>query len=286
MSKFILSAFADEINENLQVQMEVLDKYGIRYIEMRGVNGKNITEHTTDEVREVRKQLDERGFGISAVGSPIGKIKITDDFTPHLERFKHTVEVAQILGTKYIRMFSFYIPKGEEPSKYKDEVMKRWSAFVKVVKGTSLVLLHENEKEIYGDTAKRCLDIINTMNCSYVKATFDPANFVQMDKEAYPDSFEILKDHIEYMHIKDALFLDHRVVPAGEGDGRVEEILSQLMKNGYEGFLSLEPHLAGFKGFNALELDAAAKSLPEGGPREFAIAFKALNKILDKLTGR
>lgn len=283
MSKFILSAFADEINESLQVQMDVLEEYGINHIEMRGVNGRNITEHSLDEVREIKKQLDKRGFKISAVGSPIGKIKITDDFSPHLELFKRTVEIAKILESKYIRMFSFYIPRGEDPLKYREEVLKRWSAFVDIVKDTGIVLLHENEKEIYGDTAERCLDIITTMNCANVKATFDPANFVQMDKEAYPHSFNVLKDHIEYMHIKDAVFEDHRVVPAGEGDGRVEEIISQLYKNGYEGFLSLEPHLASFKGFNALELDAESKDLPEGGPKEFSIAYKALQKILNKI---
>lgn len=279
MSKFILSAFADEIDASLTTQMEVLDQHGIKHIEMRGVNGKNLTQYTLDEVREIKKQLDARGFKISAVGSPVGKIKITDDFAPHLDLFKHTIEIAKILETKYIRMFSFFIPHGEDPAKYRDEVMNRWSQFIKSAEGTGIVLLHENEKDIYGDTAERCLDLLKTMNCSYVKATFDPANFVQCNEKTYPEAYELLKDYIEYMHIKDANANDHKVVPAGYGDGKVKEILTALYKAGYEGFLSLEPHLGSFQGFSDLEPNSPINDMPEGGPKKFAMAVDALKKI-------
>ncbi|MDK2810352.1 MAG: hypothetical protein PWR27_1061 [Petroclostridium sp.] len=280
MSKFILSAFADEIDMDLKTQMDVLEQHGIGYIEMRGVNGKNLVEYSLDEVREIKKQLDARGFKLSAIGSPIGKIKITDDFAPHLELFKHTLEIATVMEAKYIRMFSFFMPKGEDPAKYRDEVMNRWNQFIKAAEGTGLVLLHENEKDIYGDTAERCLDLLQTMNCNYLKATFDPANFIQCDEETYPKAYELLKDFVVYVHIKDAVYSDHHVVPAGEGDGKVKEILTALHNRGFEGFLSLEPHLGAFAGLAALELDPKIQSLPEGGPKQFAIAAQALKKIL------
>lgn len=280
MSKFILSAFADEIDPMLTTQMDVLDLHGIKYIEMRGVNGKSLVHYPLEEVRIFKKQLDARGFKISAVGSPIGKIKITEDFGPHLELFRHTMEIAKILETKYIRMFSFYIPEGENPELYRDEVMKRWSRFIKAAEGTGLILLHENEKGIYGDTAERCLDLLETMNCSYMGAIFDPANFVQCNEKTYPEAFNLLKRHIVYMHIKDALHKDHSVVPSGHGDGRVKEILTELKNNGFEGFLSLEPHLSDFFGFAALEPGSPVNKLPEGGPKQFAIAAEALGNIL------
>jgi sugar phosphate isomerase/epimerase len=94
MSKFILSAFADEIDPELKIQMDVLDQHGIRYIEMRGVNGRSFVQYTLEEARAIKKQLDERGFRLSAIGSPIGKIGITDDFEPHFELFRHTLELA------------------------------------------------------------------------------------------------------------------------------------------------------------------------------------------------
>lgn len=280
MGNFILSAFADEIDMDLKTQMDALDLHGIKYIEMRGVNGKNLTQHTLDEVAQIKSQLDARGFKISSIGSPIGKISITDEFEPHLELFRHTIEIAKILETKYIRMFSFYIPKGDDPIIYRDEVMRRLTDFVKTAEGSGLVLLHENEKDIYGDTAERCLDILETMNCDYFKAVFDPANFVQCNVETYPHAYELLRPYVVYMHIKDALYSDHSVVPAGLGDGKVKEILSALAESGYEGFLSLEPHLGSFKGMAELEMDIDISNMPEGGPKLFAVAADALKKIL------
>ncbi|MBM7581180.1 sugar phosphate isomerase/epimerase [Caldicoprobacter guelmensis] len=286
MSKFILSAFADEIDLDLKVQMDVLEQHGIGYIEMRGVYGKSIVQYSLDEVKDIKRKLDERGFKISAVGSPIGKIGILDDFEPHLKLFKHTIEIAKILETNYIRMFSFYIPKGDDPAKYRDEVLRRWEEFIKAAQGTGLTLLHENEKDIYGDTAERCLDLLKTLNCEYVKFTFDPANFVQCDVETYPHAFNLLKDYIAYMHIKDALYSNHSVVPAGYGDGRVKEILAELYNMGYEGFLSIEPHLGNFVGFSQLEQGMVDPNLPEGGPKLFGVAASALKKILSEIEGR
>ncbi|CAG7610813.1 hypothetical protein PAESOLCIP111_01291 [Paenibacillus solanacearum] len=283
MSKFILSAFADEIDANLETQMDVLDQHGIKFIEMRGVDGKNLVHYTLDEVRGIKSRIDARGFKLSAVGSPIGKIGINDDFELHLELFKHTLEIAKIMDCQYIRMFSFFIPKGEEPETYRDEVIDRWRQFVKVAQGSGVILLHENEKGIYGDTPERCQDLLESLNSNDVKGIFDFANFVQCDVKNYPDGYELLKGHIEYVHIKDAVYNGHRVVPAGDGDGCVEEILKELHSGGYEGFLSLEPHLGKFTGFAELEPHSPGYHLPEGGARSFAIAVQALKKILNKI---
>ena len=284
MSKFILSAFADEIDPALDVQMDVLEQHEISYIEIRGVDGKNITQYPLDEVKAIKEQLDDRGFKISAIGSPIGKINITDDFGPHLELFKHTLEIAKILEIRYIRMFSFYIPEGEKPESYREEVMNRWRQFMQAAQGTGITLLHENEKGIYGDTPQRCLDLVREINSEDMKLIFDPANFVQCDVETYPEAFELLKDHIAYMHIKDALYSDHSVVPAGKGDGKVKEILESLHKRGFEGFLSIEPHLWNFVGFAELENRKVEASTEDSGPEKFAIAAFALKKLIKGIT--
>jgi L-ribulose-5-phosphate 3-epimerase len=168
-----------------------------------------------------------------------------------------------------IRMFSFFIPADHAPGEYRDEVLLRWSKFIDAAKDTGLMLLHENERIIYGDSAERCLDLLDTLNCPFVKAVFDPANFVQFGSAAYPGSYNLLKKHIAYVHIKDAFFRDKSVVPAGEGDARVEDILRELKKDGYEGYLSIEPHLN--------------NNEPGGGPGMFAMATGALKKILKRL---
>ncbi len=283
MSRFILSAFADEIDTDLNTQMDVLEQHGIKHIEMRGVGGRLIVDYTLDEAREIKRALDARGFRLSALGSPTGKIGITDEFGPHLEQFKHTVELARLLECRYIRMFSFYIPKGEAPEDYRDEVIARWSQFVQAAAGSGLVLLHENEHGIYGDTPERCLDLVQSLQSDQVQLIFDFANFVQCGVVNYPDAYELLEKHIAYIHVKDALRTNGSVVPAGDGDGHVREILQRLSASGYDGFLSLEPHLWSYSDFSRLEADSPGYALPEGPAKRFAVAVHAIKKLLSEI---
>lgn len=277
----VISGFADEIDPSLDRQIEVIKDLGINHIEMRGVNGKGLVEYSLEEVKEIKKQLDAEGIKLSSVGSPIGKIKITDDFEPHFELFKHTVEIAKIMEAPYIRMFSFFMPEGEDPAQYKDEVFARLARFVEYAKEQDVILLHENEKDIYGDIAPRCKEIMEAFYGDHMKAVFDFANFVQCGQETL-EAYEMMKPYIAYVHIKDALAADAQVVPAGHGDGNVEKILGMLKESGYKGFLSLEPHLADFAGFSALETgDTQMKKMP--GNESFALAHDSLVEILKRL---
>ena len=178
-----ISGFADEIAEDLNKQIEVIKKLGISYIKMRGVNGKPLVEYSLEEVQEIKKQLDRNGIRLSSIGSPIGKINITEDFDVHFELYKKTVEIAKIMETPYIRMFSFFIPSGEEPEIYKNQVFERLKSFVDYAVQEDVILLHENEKEIYGDNAKRCLEIMEQFSGEHFKAVFDFANFVQCHQD-------------------------------------------------------------------------------------------------------
>ena len=278
----ILSGFADEIDANLAEQIRVLKKLGMSYVEMRGVNGKGLVNYEMADVKEIKKQLDAEGIRLSSVGSPIGKIQITEDFAPHMELYKHTVEIAHTMETPYIRMFSFFMPKGTvDFDQYKGEVMDRLGQFVDYAKANDIVLLHENEKDIYGDVASRCLEIMQNFYGDNFKAVFDFANFVQCKQDTL-EAYEMLKDYVEYIHIKDALWESGNVVPSGMGDGNVEAILGKLKASGYKGFLSLEPHLSDFDGFSALEKNAAEKK-KLNGEEAFTLAYDSLVKILNRL---
>lgn len=282
INNITISGFADEISPALDKQIEVIKKLGISHIEMRGVNGKGLVEYPLDEVKKIKEKLDENGISLSAVGSPIGKIQITDPFEEHFELFKHTVEIAKIMETPYIRMFSFFMPEGEETEKYKEEVFRRLGMFVDYAKQQDVILLHENEKEIYGDVAVRCKEILDEFSCDNFHAVFDFANFVQC-KQDTKEAYEMLKPYISYIHIKDAMWESGKVVPAGYGDGNVKEILADLIKNGYEGVLSLEPHLADFSGFSALEQGETEKKEPLSGEEAYTTAYNALKKIVEEL---
>lgn len=281
MNSITISGFADEIDANLSTQIEVMKRLGISHIEMRGVNGKGLVEYTLDEVKDIKKTLDREGIKLSAVGSPIGKIKITDDFEMHFELFKHTVEIAKIMETPFIRIFSFFIPENEKPAGYKEEVFRRLRRFVSYAKEHGIVLLHENEKEIYGDTASSCREIMEEFYCDNFKAVFDFANFVQCGQGTM-EAYEMLKPYIAYIHIKDACAENGRVVLAGLGDGHVKVILKKLLDSGYQGVLSLEPHLIDFSGFAELEQGEKQEKQKLGGEEAFELAYNALTGILDE----
>ena len=279
-----LSGFADEISTDLSEQIRVLKNLDMSYVEMRGVNGKGLVYYTLPEVREIKQQLDAEGIRLSSVGSPIGKIGIADDFAPHMDLFKHTVEIAKIMETPNIRMFSFFIPQDQDPSVFRGEVMDRLGQMADYAAASDVVLLHENEKEIYGDNAPRCLEIMKEFYGDHFKAVFDFANFVQCDQDTL-EAYEMLKPYISYIHIKDALFGSGEVVPAGHGDGNVAKILSMLKESGYQVFLSLEPHLQQFSGFSALENSEGTvqKERKYTGEEVFTIAHHALCEILEKI---
>lgn len=289
----IITGFGDEIDPLLDRQMEVMEKLGINHIEMRGVDGRGLEQYSEAEAKELKKRLDGRGFSLSAVGSPFGKIRITDDFTPHMELFRHTVQIAHIMNTPNIRMFSFYGPEEAKPCRektaadepwthlWRDEVMERLGRFTDYAVTNDIILLHENEKEIYGETADGCLDIMKQFAGTHFKAVFDFANFVQAGQDTL-EAYEQLKPYIAYVHVKDALFRDGSVVPAGKGDGNVAEILRRLKADGYSGYLSIEPHLSDFTGFSSLERGGRIGEKLTG-EEAFILAYDSLVGILEKL---
>lgn len=281
MDNFIISGFSDEIDENIQIQFETIKNLGINYFEVRGVNGKNIAELTDEELEHLLTEMDKYHVNVSSVGSPIGKIHITDDFEPHFRKFQRIVQIAKKLNSKYIRMFSFYMPENEPHEIYREAVIARLSRMCEYAKTQDVVLLHENEKGIYGDTTDHCLELLEELYSPNFKAVFDPANFVQCGEDA-KEAFLKLEPFIEYMHIKDAQ-VDGTVVPAGDGMGQIEYILSELKQKEYHGFLSLEPHLGSFAGLENLELDDAMTKLEKSSSKTYALAYDSLKKILERV---
>lgn len=287
-----ISGFADEIAEDVDTQFHVLKKLGIGYFEPRGIDGKNIADLSDGEVVALKEKMEQNGIRVSSIGSPIGKIRLDEDFEVHFKRFQRVVEIAKKLDARYIRMFSFYRPASADSAaggaakdwteKEREEVISRLGRMIAYAKEQDVVLLHENEKDIYGDTVERCVDLMEELACENFRAVFDPANFVQC-KQDTKVAYEKLKEFIGYVHIKDALMKNGTVMPAGAGDGNVPYILKGLLEGGYDGFFSLEPHLGSFSGLAALELDDKMLDLPQGGEGTFTLAYRALKEIIENI---
>ncbi len=261
---FRLAGFGDEISSELTTQLEVMKSLRIEYLDLRSVKGKNVLELNNQEVKETGRILADKGFRVSAIASPIGKMKVTDDFSFDLKRLDKAISLACLFEAKYIRIFSYYLPEEGQHS-YAEEVLRRIETMTKIAKKKKLVLILENEDDVYGDTPQRCLEILEKIDSSSLRAAFDPANFIMAGIKPYREAFAKMVEYIEYLHIKDARLSDRTVVVAGTGDGEIKEILKELKQRNFDGFLSLEPHLAiagKMSGFSGKELfEKAARSL-------------------------
>lgn len=271
-------AFADEASPWIDEQIIAMKKNKIAGLEIRNVDKVNIVGISDHKAREVRNKLDEAGLKVWSLGSPIGKADIiTGDFLLHTEKFKRTLELAEILGTENLRLFSFYMPQ-ETKAEYKDQVIERLALFAELAKGSGITLCHENEKGIYGDTAERCLEIHRAL--PEIAAVFDPANFVQCGVDTM-EAWKILKPYVKYLHIKDAL-ADGSVVPAGKGIGNVKFILDDYRKAGGQ-YVTVEPHLTVFEGKIELEKEkSVAENIYQYASNEeaFQAAVSALRELL------
>lgn len=282
----ILTGFADEIASDLTTQMRVIKALDMSYIEMRGVDGNNLIYHPNEKVSEIKSRMDDAGVKLSALGSPLGKIGIGDPFEPHFDAFKRAVEIAHMMDTRNIRMFSFYMPEDKHLQESEGEVFERLGKFVDYAKANDAVLLHENEKGIYGEMASECKKLMDTFYCENFKAVFDFANFVQCHQDTL-EAYNLLKDYVAYVHVKDAIWSTGEVVPASLGDGNVGAILKELIGGGYNGFLSLEPHLFDFVGLSSLEKNSETEKNMSNrkltGEEAFTLAHDSLIKILENM---
>jgi sugar phosphate isomerase/epimerase len=241
-----LSAFADEVTDDFLEQVKYLAGEGVGYIEPRFINKKNIMDLTKGQLKEAKKMIKDHGLKVSAIGSPIGKVKLDEPFGPHLDKFKHAVELAMFFETPYIRMFSYYAPEGQNIDDYRDQVMERMAAKVEVLKDVNITMVHENEANIYGHTAEQCVEIIKTIDSPKLRLVYDPANFVWGEKilDNVESCWPIMKPYVVHIHIKDWKLgaKDVGSIP-GEGDGQIKELLAELAAIDYEGCLTMEPHL-------------------------------------------
>lgn len=290
MEHIMISGFADEISPDFEEQLRVAASLGMHYISLRTADGKGIADYTAQEVEEVLlPRLNDAKIKVSSLGSPIGKIQAEDReaFEKQLVQLEELCKICKVLDCRYIRMFSFYIPQGKNPEEYRNLIVGKLSQFEQIAQRYDVVLMHENEKDIYGDTGKRCKIILDALGSPHFKAVFDFANFVQCQEDVL-ECWKLLKEHVVYIHIKDAVSTDKENVLCGTGEGRISEILSLAIKEeGYQGFLTLEPHLVLFDALQSLEVESAEHIIKENkakdGAEGYGMQYHALLDILKNL---
>jgi 3-dehydroshikimate dehydratase len=264
-----LSAFADEISSDLEEQISVLQSEGIHAVELRSVWGINVLQLSDQQLETIKERLDAKGMSVAAIGSPIGKVPLDFPFDEHLKLFEHSIAVAHRMATPFIRLFSFYPPMAgspPEPEAFRDEVLRRLLVMTEQAQKEEIILLHENEKEIYGDTIAHCVELLKGINNPHFRAVLDPANYLQCEQIPYPDGYEAVLPWLGYIHVKDVR-PDGTLAAAGEGAANWPALLQRLQQDGYDGILALEPHLAAagqYQGFSGPDLFRRASQALQG----------------------
>jgi sugar phosphate isomerase/epimerase len=273
---FTLSAFADEISPDPQVQIDILKHCGVRHIEFRSIHKTNVLNLTDAQVAEFKSLLDRAEFKLSAVGSPIGKVRIDEPFEPHLEKFRRAIHLCKLFGTPNVRVFSYYPPEDFDGNwdPHRNAVMDRMRKKAEIAEREGVMLFHENEHRIYGDSPERLADLFATVKSPALRAAFDPANFVFCGYDPL-QGWAASKPYTAHFHIKDWKAGEEHGSIAGEGQGQIPTIIADAVKMGYRGFATLEPHLLG--------------GGPTGGvtgPELFPKSVAAFKAIVEKAGGR
>ncbi|WP_426595279.1 sugar phosphate isomerase/epimerase family protein [Cellulomonas sp. McL0617] len=268
MVEWKLSGFGDEIDADPVVQLSVLQALGAAHIEVRSAWGTNVVDLSAQELARLARHVRERGMAVSAIASPIGKVDVTLPVEHEVERLGRALHAAHVLEAPYVRIFSFYRSADRTQDDIRDEVLVRMAALAALAEDQDVTLVHENEKDIYGDVPDRVLDIVESVGSDRLRVAWDNANYVQVGVRPYTDGYALLRPYLDYLQVKDARAADGTVVPAGEGDGELLETLTALRDDGYTGFASLEPHLTDVHALGGFS-----------GPREFGRAARAFSAL-------
>lgn len=250
---FVLSAFADEISPDPAEQLAVLKACRVRFVEFRSIHKTNVLKLSDAQIGEFKRRLDGEGFGLSAIGSPVGKVAIDLPFEPHLDLFKRAVDLCGVFNCPRIRVFSYYPPAdkpfdGDWPP-HRDEVIRRMRVKAELAAKAGITLFHENEHNIYGDKPERVVDIMTSVNSPALRCAYDAANWVFCGYDPV-HGWELTKEYTTHLHIKDWKKPQpgdghgHGVI-AGTGDGHMSHSIADAVKRGYQGFATMEPHLRG-----------------------------------------
>ena len=265
-----LTGFADEAGADFAIQIKATKELGWNHIETRNINGKTLATLSDAEFDAVCAQLDDAGVKINCYGSAIANWakhpRKEEDFQASLDELNAALPRMKKLGIKLLRGMSFASPPKDEAKPDSPElgkiIFRKVRRLVEICADNGIVYGHENCMNYGGLSYKHTLRLLEGVDHDNLKLIYDTGNpcfnYRWIGEPPFPlqsswEFYSKVKEHIVYVHIKDALAIpgdDPMVRPspvftyAGDGMGDVRAIVTDLLKNGYDGGFSMEPHLA------------------------------------------
>jgi sugar phosphate isomerase/epimerase len=270
-ASFTISGFGDEIAAEPAEHLDALAGLQIAHLDLRGAWDRNILDFSDDDVSTMRALLDQKGARVAMIASPVGKSPIDGPASYERERLQTTIRLAKAFDTPLIRVFSYY-HEGVAHEACRDEVIGRLRDWAAVAQDAGVTLLLENEGDLWGDTPDRLVDLFGAIDSPSLRFTLDAGNFAGLGIASFDEAYGKLKPWLSHLQIKDVRRSPRQVVPAGQGDGQIPQILAAARADGYQGYLSLEPHLA-----------VAGRAGGFSGAALFRTAAEALRTILADL---
>ncbi len=251
-----LSVITDEIAPNLQQALEVVREFPIDQVELRTIDGVNISEADWGSLEHTRALLQENGLGVCSIASPVFK---TDLFgtrqqgamhsaterppSAHLDILKHCIEVAHFFSAPLVRIFAFW-RAGELTPERKAQILTWLESAVRIAEQEQVVLGLENEHACQVGTGKELAEVLSAFNSPYLRGVWDPGNAFQLGEPAQ-DGYSHCQPYVVHIHVKDCVRLSdgsYKAVIVGEGEIGYSRHFAQIAQSGYKGYLSLETH--------------------------------------------
>ncbi|MEM6284807.1 MAG: TIM barrel protein [Chloroflexota bacterium] len=239
--RFVISAFGDEIDPDLETQLQHLKSLNVHHLELRSAWGTNVVDMTNKQIEQVKSLCNTYSINISGLGSPLGKVSIESPMAGEIAKMHRLVDVCRALEVNAVRIFAYY-PTGN-PNNALPLAIERIQQLVDIAAEHNITLMLENDEDLVADIPARCHHILNTVGSPHLRMAWDAANFITSGvKNPVTGHFSQLKDDIGVVHVKDKQAADNSRRAAGDGDAQISELLAALAEANYAGYLAVEPH--------------------------------------------
>lgn len=255
-----LSAITDEISQDFEHALDVMQEYGVRAAELRGMWGTNIGELDAAQVAQAKQALKERDMVVSCLATPFFKCELEEDvatvagrmhlakarsLSEQMELLRRCCDLAHQFGTDLIRVFTFWRRKELTPE-IEAHIVESFAEPIAIAKEEGVTLVLENEHACYIGTGAEAARILAALNSPQVRACWDPGNALCAGETPYPDGYNAIRPYVAHVHVKDAVFDPdsgkEKWCVIGEGLIDYHNQFEALRRDGYTGYISLETH--------------------------------------------